>query len=98
MDSEVHVNHVLYKKQLPGARPVYRQIAVVEQAGRFEVRVFGGEVVQMDPKFIAESSDAEVHMHPTFTEAMADADSEFRRSVSSRKWEPYDPSFPPKYP
>ena len=98
MDREVHLSRVLYKKQLPRARPVYRQIAVVEEAGRFETRIFEGDIVQTDPKFIAENSHAEVHTHSTIKEALADADKEFNQSVSSREWGAYDPAFPPKYP
>jgi hypothetical protein len=96
MDRHVHASHVLYKKQIPGTKPAYRQIAVVEEAGRFETRVFEGEVVQTDPKFIAESFGAEVYTHTTLKEAQTDADSEFNQSVASGEWEPYHPAFPPK--
>jgi hypothetical protein len=58
MYDELHLNLVAYKKQSPGSKPAYRQIAVVE-GHQFEVRVFGGEVVQLDPQFITECSDAE---------------------------------------
>jgi hypothetical protein len=94
MFGELHLNRVLYRKQQPGAKPVYRQIAVIE-AEQFQVRIFEGEVVQTNPKFIAETSDAEVYMHLTLEEAMADAESEFQRSVSSREWDPYNPALPP---
>lgn len=94
MWGEVHLNQVLYKRQPTGAKPVYRQIAVVEQ-DQFQVRIFEGEVVQTNPKFIAESSDAEVFMHATLKEAIDDAESEFKASAASGVWEPYNPAFPP---
>jgi hypothetical protein len=94
MLGEVHLNHVLYKRQPPGAKPVYRQIAVVEHE-QFEVRIFEGEVVQTNPKFVPETSDAEVYMHATLKEAIDDAESEFKASVASGVWEPYNPAFPP---
>ena len=69
MHGEVHANHVLYKR---GAEPpAYRQIAVVEWSEQFQVRIFGGTVVQLNPKFIAETSDAEVHLRTTLKEALA---------------------------
>ena len=84
MHGEVHANHVLYKK---GAEPpTYRQIAVVEWSEQFEVRIFGGTVVQLNPKFIAETSDAEVHLRTTLKEALQDADDEAQQSVSSGAW------------
>ena len=90
MFSEVHLNLVAYKKQPPGSKPVFRQIAVVERA-QFEVRIFSGDVVQQDPKFIAETSDAEVYFHPTLQAAVKDAEAEFQQSISSGEWQAYNP-------
>jgi hypothetical protein len=53
------------------------------------VKIFIGEVVRTDPKFIAETSGAEVYFHSTLKEAVADADSEFRQNLSSGDWEQY---------
>jgi hypothetical protein len=94
MFGEVHLNRVLYKRQPSGAKPAYRQIAVVEHE-QFEVRIFEGEVVQTNPKFIAECADAEVYMHPTLKEALDDAESEFNASKASSVWRPYNPASPP---
>ena len=94
MFGEVHFNRVLYKKQPPGAKPVYRQIAVVE-TGQFEVRIFEGQVVQTNPKFIAESSDAEVFIRRALKQAIADAESEVQQSLASQEWELYNPASPP---
>jgi hypothetical protein len=93
MYSEVHLNLVAYKKQQPGSKPVFRQITVVERE-QFEVRIFSGDVVQKDPKFIAETSDAEVYFHPSLQGAIKDAESEFQQSVSSGEWQPYHPTLP----
>ena len=93
MFGELHLNLVAYKKQPSGSKPVYRQIAVVELE-QFLVKIFVGEVVRQDPKFIAESSDAEVYFHQTLQEAINDAESEFQQSVSSGEWQPYDPTLP----
>jgi hypothetical protein len=92
----IHLNRVLYKRA-PG-NPVYRQIVVVEEsAGRFEMRIFEGDVLQTAP-FKAENSDAEVHFYTTRQKAEAEALSEFDNSLSSQEWAPYDPMSPPKYP
>jgi len=90
----VHHNRVLYKRQAFGVKALYRQIAVVEQE-QFQVLIFEGRVIQTDPKFIAERSDAEVRIHPTLKGALDDAESEFKQSVASEKWEPYNPSLTP---
>ena len=96
MRGEVHLNRVLYKRQPFAMKAIYRQIAVVEQA-QFEVRIFEARVVQTNPKLIAERSDAEVHIHPTLKEALDDAESEFKQSIASEKWEPFDADFPRKH-
>jgi len=94
MLGEVHHNRVLYKRQPFGVKALYRQIAVVEQE-QFQVRIFEGRVIETNPKFIAERSEAEVRIHPTLKEALDDAESEFKQSVASDKWEPYNPALPP---
>jgi hypothetical protein len=93
MLGEVHLNHVLCKIPPLAMKALYRQIAVVEQE-QFQVRIFEGRVVQTNPKFIAERSNAEVHMHPTLKEALEDAESEFKESIASENWEPYNPALP----
>jgi hypothetical protein len=89
MYSEVHANRVLYKQNPePGQR--YRQIAVIE-GELFEVRIFSGDVIHTDPKFIAYSSEAEVHFHASLQPALADVDKEFNESVAAG-WIPYTPN------
>ena len=88
MYGEIHANHVLYKTNpQPGNR--YRQIVVVE-LGQFEVRILGGDVIQPDPKFTANSDDAEVYFHSSLVSALADAEKELNASVKSG-WIPYSP-------
>ncbi len=96
MLGEVHLNRVLYKRQPFAVKALYRQIAVVEQE-QFQVRIFEARVVQTNPKLIAERSDAEVHMYATLKEALDDAESEFKQSIASEKWEPFDADFPRKH-
>ena len=86
MQSEVHRNLVLYRG-MPQAGTRYRQIAVVEH-GQFGVYVFEGPVIQTDPQFIVESSDAEVYFHRDMESAMRDAEKEFNDSVRNG-WTPY---------
>ena len=90
MLGEVHLNRVLYKMKPFASKALYRQIAVVEQ-DQFQVRIFEGRVVQTDPRIIAERSNAEVRLHTTLKAALDDAESEYRKSVASEKWEAYDP-------
>jgi hypothetical protein len=66
---------------------------VVEQE-QFQVRIFEGRVVQTNPKFIAERSNAEVHLYPTLKQALDDAASQFEQSIASEKWEPCNPALP----
>lgn len=88
MYGEVHKNRVLYKEHAqPGHR--YRQIAVIEKE-QFEIRIFEGDVVQNDPQFIAQCSDAEISFHPTLEPALADAEDEFQRSVAAG-WTAFSP-------
>ena len=87
MYGELHANRVLYR-ETPQVGTHYRQIALVE-AEQFEVRIFEGTVAQMDPKFVAESPDAEVYFYGTLAEARADVEREFQESVASG-WRPYN--------
>ena len=93
MLGEVHLNRVLWKMPPFAMKALYRQIAVVEQE-QFQVRIFEGRVVRTNPKLIAEKSNTEVRIHPTLKEALDDAESEFKQSIASEKWEPYDPALP----
>jgi hypothetical protein len=89
MYGEVHANRVLYRKTpQPGHR--YRQIALLENE-QFEVRIFTGDVVQTDPKFIARNSDAEIYFHPNLRSALADVEKEFQDSIAAG-WTPYTPN------
>jgi hypothetical protein len=54
---------------------------VVEKE-QFEVRIFEGNVVQHEPKFIAEGTDAEVYFHPNLKDAITDAEKEFTESFT----------------
>jgi len=94
MNGQVHANHVLYKTG--AAVTEYRQILVVEVPGQFQVRIFGGTVVQLEPKFIAEGHDAEAYSHTTLKSALEDAEKEVWQSVDSGEWRPYHPAFPIK--
>jgi hypothetical protein len=86
MYSQVHVNRALYKSgPTPGNR--YLNIVVVEKQ-QFEVRIFEGGVKKIDPKFVANSSEATVVFHPTLESAMADANKEFDDSIAAG-WQPY---------
>ncbi len=86
MRGEIHANHVLYREQpLPGHR--YRQVVVVEME-QFQVFIFGGDVVQEDPQFFADSLDAEVHFHSNLQPALDDAEAEVQRSLAVG-WSPY---------
>jgi hypothetical protein len=86
MYSEIHMHRVLYKSgPNPGNR--YLNIVIVEKE-QFEVRVFEGEVEQLDPKFVANSSDAAMTFHHTLQSANEDANKEFAESVTAG-WLPY---------
>lgn len=93
MYDEVHANRVLYKGgPKPGNR--YRQIVVVEKGTQqFELRVFEDDVVQTDPKFIAQSAAPEVYFHSTLNAALSDLEKRFQESVGAG-WEPFNPHFP----
>jgi hypothetical protein len=86
MYGQVYGNRVLYKMNPePGHR--YRQIVVVELE-QFQVRVLGGNVIQPDPHFLADSQDAEVTFHSSLQAAVDDAEKEYKASVESG-WIPY---------
>ena len=86
MYGEVHANRVLYKKN-PEPGHQYRQIAVVE-LDQFQVRIFEGQVVQTDPKFLVDNPEAEYFLHANLGDALADVEKEFSESIANR-WEPY---------
>ena len=58
MYSQVHANRVLYRDD-PQPGQEFRQIVVVELE-QFEVRIFEGTVIQLDPKFLVENPNAEI--------------------------------------
>jgi len=72
-------NLVLYSPTQPGNR--YRQIAVVKRDGVFEVRIFGGEIEQEDPDFIANNPNAEVDIYKDLALAYADVERERLQSI-----------------
>ena len=57
----------------------------------FEVRIFEGEVVQMDPDFNAVGNGAEYYTHQTREAAEKDADEERDRSLAGG-WLLYNPT------
>ena len=76
--------HVLYSgTPSPGRK--YRQIvAGASDDGTFyEVRIFEGEVVQMDPDFNAAGNGVEYYPHQTQEAAEKDADAERDRSLAA---------------
>lgn len=86
MYSEVHMNRALYKLgPKPGNR--FLNIVIVEKE-QFEVCIFEGDVAQVDPQFIAKSSDAAVTFHLTLQSAREDPNKEFDESVAAG-WQPY---------
>jgi hypothetical protein len=74
-------------KPEPKAGNRYRQIVVVEKES-FEVRIFEGAVLRVEPKFAADNPDAEVYLHPTLKDALADADKEAQESKEAG-WIPH---------
>jgi hypothetical protein len=76
--------HVLYSDTpKPGRK--YRQIVAGPSDDRtfYEVRIFEGEVVQMDPDFNAIGAGAEYYSHATGEEADKDADAERDKSLEA---------------
>ena len=83
--------HVLYSSTpKPGRK--YRQIVAgpSEDHTFFEVRLFEGEVIQMDPDFKAVGTNAEYYSHATSEQADKDADAERDRSLAAG-WILYGP-------
>jgi len=74
MRSEVHRHYVLYNG-VPRVGTRYKDIAVVEQ-DQFEVRIFEGDVLQIQPEFTVKVSRSETHSHATLSLAIADAQKE----------------------
>lgn len=89
MYGEIHANRVLYRKK-PQPGHEFRQIVVVETS-RFQVRIFEGNVIQTDPKFLADNPTAEYYFHDNLKDALADAEKEFAQSMADG-WEPYNPA------
>jgi hypothetical protein len=81
--------YVLYKNR-PEPGQTYRQIVArpSDDGTKFEVYIFGGDVVQTDPNFKVDSLDAEYYSHPTEDSAHIDADKEYAESIKSG-WLPY---------
>jgi hypothetical protein len=65
----------------------------VVELEQFQVRILGGDVIQADPQFSADSQDAEVYFHFSLQSAVDDAEKEFQASVKAG-WTPYDPHNP----
>jgi hypothetical protein len=75
--------YVLYSTNpQPGHK--FRQITArpSDDGSHFEVRIFGGDVIQTDPSFIANNPDAEYYSHTTAESANKDADEERDRSLT----------------
>jgi hypothetical protein len=86
MYGKVHQNRVFYRMSpQPGHR--YRQLVIVELES-FYLKMFEGESIQTDPKFIAECSDAKIHMQPDLRAAIADLERECRDAIHEG-WLPY---------
>lgn len=87
----LHRNYVLYRDN-PEPGHKYRQIAVFEGEGRFEVRVFDGDVVQVEP-FDHHNPDAAYFFHESLEDATNDAEREFERA-KTEGMTPYVPDWP----
>lgn len=84
--------HVLYSGE-PGPGRRYRQVVSrrSDDGTFFEVRIFEGEVVQMEPNFKQLGDGAEYYTHNTKEEADKDADEERDRSLAAG-WLAYNPA------
>jgi hypothetical protein len=83
--------HVLYSDTpKPGRK--YRQIVAGQSEDHtfYEVRIFEGDVVQMEPDFNAVGTGAEYYSHATREAAEKDADAERDRSLAAG-WLLYSP-------
>jgi hypothetical protein len=76
--TKLHKNFVLYRDN-PAPGEKYRQIAVIEAEGRFQVRVFDGDVIRVEP-FDHENPDAAYFFHDKLSDAIQDAEQEFERA------------------
>ena len=76
--------HVLYSGS-PGPGRKYRHIVAGPSDDRtfYEVRIFEGEVIQMNPDFNAAGSGTEYYSHETREAAEKDADAERDRSIAA---------------
>ena len=83
--------HVLYS-DVPGSGQRYRQIVAMrsDDGTFYEVRIFEGKVVQMDPDFSAEGGGGGYYIHETIEAADNDADAERDRSLAAG-WLLYSP-------
>ena len=83
--------HVLYTDTpKPGRK--YRQIVAgpSDDCTFYEVRIFEGEVIQIDPDFNAVGTGSEYYSHVTGEEAEKDADTERDKSLAAG-WLLYSP-------
>lgn len=76
--------HVLYKQD-PEQKGQYWQITAgpSDDGSRFEVRMFGGDVIQSDPEFETNNPDAECYTHLNKESANQDADNERDRRLAT---------------
>jgi hypothetical protein len=82
--------HVLYSSAAIPSRRFRQIVSGASDDGTFyEVRIFEGEMVQMDPDFNAVGNGAEYYTHPTQEAADKDADEERDRSLATG-WLVYD--------
>jgi hypothetical protein len=85
--------HVLYFDTAKLGRRYRQIVAGPSDDGTFyEVRIFEGEVVQMDPDFKAAGTDTEYYPHATGEAANKDADQECDRGLAAG-WLPYNPDY-----
>lgn len=98
VQSRVHANYVLYRPTIPprphrdpmpAQLPEYKQIVVVETARGYELRIFEGNVTQVEPTFAADRDRP-----PAITKfgSLQDADREAQRECAEAVlagWELY---------
>ena len=82
MEKEVHFKRTLHMDSpAPGK---YREIAVVEQAGQFELLIFEDTFVRSDQLTSAGGHDwKSARLYPTLDVARTAADEEMRRSLAA---------------
>lgn len=78
------IRHYVLYKESPESGQQYWQIAArpTDDYSSFEVRQFGGEVIQSDP-FAQENPDAEYTFHPTEESANKEADDERDQRIAA---------------